>query len=760
MPVSSRQVDRTIRLDAPSYANMPKVECRIFELLDQKTAYFQQYNMENVHPYNFLLLESLSEHEDDPNNIYHALVRLSDVEENGRNRMIYLYPFMFIENDRVIVKISIIRPALNEGEAHIRDAERMSMRALELSLPVLDRIVQYRKTKPLQIPSEEPESLIVKNKASTENQGAPAVMGLHPDALAFETELKGLLNTGFSLKQSTSKKKGTGAPVPAGDSDDKAMHIKPVPIPHAIDDWIHYLKKSGYLFEVTDDYHIVKMTGKDLSDEICKYILIYKEALKNVVLPRMHNEIRKTKTHDYNEAYKNWNAFIKKEEESQDNLVEEAKLLISVFEAASLNPIHQEAIGFSLKKIQRCIYLLERFIKLESEESNSDTNQLIASLRNQISFNSQQKKLLTTINLNHEITKIGISPSDEGIDYLKDIFEQVSESFAFYTESGVFDEIRHYEKIHLVDSGYLLGVIANLAQLASRNRNYVPDYEIAKKIQKKIDNDIRIHPELNAKLSEEEVKEAKRIIAELDAQILKLRDKSLKTDKKEKKASRYDWSKGLSFSAIYFAVTLAFSLIISYEFMAILLVYPFFFMFFFKNTEKEDGSSKKSATKHKAAQPTANAVLNYFENYFYADKRGPCISRISDSNQLDSLLAIDRPKTINQLKQTIPELKGLADASIKKTFHKVFNKNIAKITFRDSDLPKSRDYMNQSGVPFPRNIYIKKNDLSSPLFRQGLAEEIRKVFKNLMPSETDKQEYYRSLINILEVPREYHKYLH
>ena len=67
--------------------------------------------------------------------------------------------------------------------------------------------------------------------------------------------------------------------------------------------------------------------------------------------------------------------------------------------------------------------------------------------------------------------------------------------------------------------------------------------------------------------------------------------------------------------------------------------------------------------------------------------------------------------------------------------------------------------MNQSGVPFPKSIYIKKDDLSSSLFRQGLSEEIRKVFETVPPSDTTKLDYYRALVSILEVPRAYHKYL-
>ena len=552
MSVLVRKIDRKIRLDILSYANMTKFEQKIFELLEQKSAYYKQNEMEDVHPYNFLSLEMLAQYESDVDNIHNTLLKLSDAKGNGENRMVYLYPFMFIEDDKVVVKISILRPDANKGEDHIRDAERMTMKAFEFSLPVLDRIAEYRKVKPLRVPSQKPESLIIKKKTNKIDRKEQESIDFYPDALAFEVELQRLLDTGFNLKVPIQKTKDIHTLVYSHEPNYRVMNIKPVPIPHAIDDWMHYLKTSGYLIQLTDDYHMIKMSGKALSTEVYSYIIVYTEALKNVVLPKVHSTIKQFMIPAYEQAYKRWQLFHNKdlEEQPEDEFIEGSELLISVFNKASLKPMHEKTIGFSLKKIQRCIQILKKLIEFRSAEVNSDKNRLILSLRDQISSNSQQKKLLTTIDFNYELTKIGISPLDEGIDYLKDIFTEVSESFAFYTKNDSLNEIRHYQKIHLVDPRCLLAVVANLAKLAIENQNYTPDYEIARNIQKKIETDIRIHPELNEHLSEKEIEAAKKVIAELEPQILKIRSKSLKEGEKENKTWQYDWSRGILLSAV------------------------------------------------------------------------------------------------------------------------------------------------------------------------------------------------------------------
>ena len=106
--------------------------------------------------------------------------------------------------------------------------------------------------------------------------------------------------------------------------------------------------------------------------------------------------------------------------------------------------------------------------------------------------------------------------------------------------------------------------------------------------------------------------------------------------------------------------------------MISLLIYPFFFKLFFKSIEAKDSASGKNGKDDQTGQSVENALLNYFDHYFDSETSGIFLSKISDSNQLDSLLADQNPEKIDQLKEMIPELSGFMNTGIKNIFNKTF----------------------------------------------------------------------------------------
>ena len=749
--------NRIVKQEISAQARNNKLDNKIIEVLDKNAEFFKRKKNFDYHPYYYITLDQIAKIASNASEVYDSMVRLTDAsyyEDN--NPIAYLYAHLIEENKKVVVKICLLRPP-PEKQGAPRDATKMCQKAAESSIPVLDKIIKTRASKLLAVPMDNPEHLLIKNiiVQGETPEAATQKLEIYPNAISFESELYRLLNTGFRLVPNAFKFKNKVDTLDSG-SQQHVFNVKPVPILHVLSDWIKYLKESGQIFSLTHNYHIVnhKENPSLVIEEIHRHVLAHKEALKKVVLPRIHGAIVQASNTGYANAYILWKEYTSNRENTDS--VEEAKLILQVMSAARLGELNEAQIGLSLKNIRRSVGILEALLEYLDTSLNTKMSELSQDICTQIEYNSKNRKLLSLISLNEELRKIDLVSAAKDLNTLKSLFDKIAERFAYLVKLGNLSDTEDFQDIYFVDASRLTGIIANLAKLTLKNKTFSEQYEAAKTIKKNLLNDIKAHPELDSKMSLPEITEARNIIKEMD-RVLKFGEEK----KTLLRPKEYDITKGFLLSALYLGTIFILATISNPYFIILLTVYPFLIRpFFSKGSRNPKEIVRKEETSNTQFDLTRQ-IQKYIKQKIkvYNSKTGGIgPPQIMTNDQLEELLDFTDAKNIVEIKKAFPHLKDKTPTQIKEIFKSTFLKSTASIVFRGNEVPRG-NYLRQKGVPFPQEIYIEKSSLGNPAYRRDLANSFRKEFEMLIPVEKDKQMYYRKLIEILENPKEYTKYL-
>ena len=747
--------NRTIKQEFTSQTRGNKLDDQIIELLDVNAEFFRARKNFDYHPHYYVTLDKIAKMALNVSEMHHSMVRLTDALSGGGNRIVYIYAYLIEEDEKAIVKICLLRP-LPERQGAPRDATRMCQKAVEYSVSILDKIVKVRASKLLTVPVDNPEHLLIKNVIieREDSQAFTKELEIYPNKISFENELHELINTGFRLVSHPSDEETHALD---GEEPQKyVLDIEPVPIPHILSDWIEYLKGTEQVLFITDNYHIVnhKENPSLITEEVRRHVLVHEETLKKVILPRIHRVMAQSSNTDYTNAYTSWKEYTSDRENA--DFTEEAKQILEVMKAVHLDELDESQIGLSIKSIYRLMGILESLFEHLNTSLDVEMSKLSQKICAQIEYNSNSRKLLSLLNLNEELGRVDQPSTTEDLNTLKNLFEELAKRFAYLVKSGDLLTPKDFQDIYFVNPSNLTDIIANLANLTLKNRIFLEQYEVAKKIKIDMLNDIKVHPELDSKISPAEITKANKTIQEVD-KIL-----SLEKEKKEaKKMTEYDLVKGFLFSVLSVGTILVLTVVSNPYFIVLLITYPFLIKFFFS----KDKAKKKEIVREEETPDVQPDLTQQVQNYIKqniitnnSEREGMDPTQIMTHNQLDELLDITEPTNIAKLKEAFPRLKDQTPTQIKKKLRLTLLRSMAMISFKDEEVPKG-NYMRQKRVPFPRELYIAKNSLSNTNFRRKLSNSFRKEFEMLMPIEKDKQMYYRKLIEILENPKEYTKYL-
>ena len=724
----------------------------VLELLEKNASSLYQHRNASHNSHDFVLIDTIMLLTEEPDKILEIIKLITDHRNGGEEKIAYMYPFLIQEGNKSIVKIAFIRPP-TAGRGMPRDASQFCEIAMRDSIPILNRLVSARKKKVLKIPIENPGSLIIKKKNTTQDD---AITGnLYPQLISFEQELRNFLDSGFRyLDKNIIKKKESNAILDA--TLKKAyLEIKGLPMPHALADWLDYLVHSHQITRIENNYYIVYENTDNGFEEIRKHICVHKEALEKHVLPKLAPFVKNTEQSQY--AQKKQKLVECQKEKNNSTIREESDIVLQLLKVVPLEELSEKQAGFSIKNIKKCCDILAALLQLLKQAERNSTKRTIRSIINQVFHDSLERKNITPINLHEKLVNAGCTNDEDDYSFLKQSFDELLNSdITYYTHSGNVDNLADLKDLYLAASSHLSVIIANLGESALKNKTFLEPYRIAKTMEKNLLQDIYEHPELNSGLTKQQINTAKELIKEIDRKL-----NETNVPDKKRIFLFYDLKSAL-FSIFFFVVAIISAFFIHNGFFLLLLLYPLFakYIFINPNTKKKSNNSRKIDSVEESANPKMKKkLLEYLRKNIQVDTEDSIISQVIDSNTINQVLRFEGSAKQDLFLKKYPDIDVNVLKNSNKMFKNIFNKEMVTIVFKPEGIPKENTYLKKSGTPFPSELYIKKTDLASSAFRHSLSEFYRKAFAKLIPSETDKQTYYRKIIEILENPREYNKYI-
>ena len=752
---SLRKIDRRVEAEPLLHLRRHAMVFDLLEMLEQNSNFLYQHRNSNHNSYYFLLIDKVLLLTEEPKKIYEIISLIIDRTRNGENKLAYMYPFLIQEGNRSIVKIALIRPP-QEDKGVPRNATKFCEIAMKDSIPVLNRIIRARIKKLLEVPVDDPSSLVVKKRISKNNDSDAT--DIYPMSISFVAELSKFIESGFQyLDKNVAKKKNQNEQNVVYDSNPEKIFIKikPIPMPYAVEDWLDYLVTSEQILKISNNYYIVYEKTAQGLEEVKRHIFVHKEALQRHILPKLAPFVRPPQRIKYNEKKQALIEYRKNKDHTHDK--EEVKIIFQLMSMIPVENLPQEQVGFSIKNIQKSCDILSALVKILDRAEGDSIERIIKSIVDRVFNDSIKHKNITPVNLCKELISAGCGIDEDDYPYLKKCFDKLlSSGIAYYAHSDDIESIETFKDLYLVAPTHLSVIIANLGESALKDKNVLKSYQIAKAIEQKLIQDIYEHPELNSKLTKQQIETAKILIQEID--------KKLENDGQEKNKSTYvSHSMKNPLSAIFFFIIVIILTAFAHPtFLLTLLLYPLFTKYILS----DDHSSKKvkKPDKEESKDNQVNSklkenILTFLKDSIHLDEGLSVISKVIDSNTIDQVLGFDGSKKHKTFLEKYSSLDSNILKNSNKLFKNVFEKEMISIVFRAQDIPEEKSYLQKSGVPFPHTLYIKRVDLASSTFRSSLSNFYRKIFAKLMPSEEDKQTYYRKIIELLENPREYNKYI-
>lgn len=693
----------------------------IMDELREKHKGIESSGQKKLHPLEFLTVDkigesllkynNLSEQAKSNQAVDQALATLLDVKENGKERFVYLYPFLLKSSNKVASKIAVISPqtASTIDVTPYRDA------CFEFSKPMIDLILTNRAKKSKELDDANPgAALFHKNKQGQD--------WLYPERFSIESEINLLVKSGF----------------------------KPytyLPIKEFVEDFIEYGSIRKNLEPITSKYHIivdeiqVKEDGSYIkqpemvnhyraqADGLEKFIMQYFPSLCDSGAGAYRNKISEFKL-----------KFIDGAEPNRKQTREKVTALIALVKDFPFSQVNSELSKQVRETCDESTAILESLMNkmgsLISRKYDNIQDKLFKSVSNKIIEHCKAKMSLLPLNVEKEMSTCGIKEDDKLKDVRERLIKDILKQFPNKeTKNASGDTVKY-----VVDHTIMASILHKYGMASSLTEDEKIEYEVAKQLNDELVEsknrrlNINIKPEIVAKMNEDLLKKNE------------AKDDKTPTFLTEFLKTLNPVPGILGFMGTVLVSAIIF--LINEDFSVILMGFPagiVIGILLAKFIQPKDGSVvvEKSASKGGEADNKTSQITKAASKFIYPQSFNSVTDKVYDKASLMKKIE----KHMVEIKSGAPTLKDEADNHkvASAVEHAILNNSVV-IAVPDNVAVKNK----------PNQLIISKNDFKAPTFRSQLSEVYREQMeKNKMNKEL--VSYYKFLVNILEV--EYHKFL-
>lgn len=673
--------------------------------------------------------------------IHQALKQIIDFDRKGQNRVAYIYPYLVRDGSKIKAKICLFAPQKDTKT----DAAPFRKSCFQASKELIDQILNQRAKKIRVVDEENPGNYLFNKNKSGETW-------LYPRIGSLEFEINNLIKKSF-------------------------LPIHPIPIPEFTQDFIHYAKQQKAVIELLPDYHIIldelqldENGGFKSQPEVINQYRAQVDALEKFALTHLKKLAEEGNYIHFLEELNKFNEeYVIHCPPGRKQSSDKAKKLIQLVESFPFDKFTsqyskkvQETLYLSTKIIQKL--LIEKDLILERKNESLYTK-ILKDILDVIPEYTKNNLTLQKINFEEEIKKLGITDLEKIKKYSERLKEDICSKFSYYELKNEDGSSTFY----VVDHGYMAAVLHKLTADADKSPELKKQLDIAKSINEKLTNPK--HPELNAKLKPENIVKLSSDIREIEKQ----RQERLKSLEFKQKLN-------LPAGVLTFITSTLIFLTASYiikSIVPIIFGIPFSIVIsvmaaiFFREKSREEMRKEilesgkfKSKLDSGSFESSYNTKINSKTTGNSDDELEKKSEKISEIYKAADGYIF--PTRFNKITDKVLDLKTI-QKRIYASLDDIRRKNISLAKEKDNDKVASTvEYaITQScaviNIPpeltiqyLPSTLYILKNDLKSPLFREQLADHYR---DEMNKKKYDKKlvKYYTFLINTIEM--DYYKYL-
>ncbi|WCL49886.1 hypothetical protein [Leptospira sp. GIMC2001] len=737
----------------------------------------EKHGSKEKHPSYLLTLDKIPESLNKFNNlsiqaktevaIHQAIKQITDFDKRGQNRVAYIYPFLVRSGNKISSKITVIAPQ-KESKTDVSSYRQACFQA---SIELVDMILSHRAKKIRTVEEDSPGAFLFA-KTKTDDSW------LFPKMGSLESEITNLVRKGFHP-------------------------IAPIPIPEFTEDFINYAKGQSAVISILTDYHVI-VDELDLNEdgsfksqpEIINQYRAHVDGLEKFALEKLTTLANEAKYLSFLETIADFrDKHVDNVPPGRKQNSDKAKALIALVESF---PYEKSSSNLS-KKVKETIDTSVRILRKLLEEKDLILERKDESLYKKISKQvmdripefTKNNNTLMKLNFEEEIRKMEVKDETRIQNLASRLKEEVC---AKYSYQEVKPDLNGPSIFYVVDHGYMAAVLHKLTAQSKTNTEFLKQLDIAKTINEKLSNPK--HPELNSKLRPELIVKLSSDIREIE----RLHQEKIRSQEFQKKIN-------IPAGLMCFLASMLIFITGSYMFTSLVPIVfgvPFSVVigvmaaYFFREKSNEELREEVMASgKFSANNPALGSAFSSSSSpsgtggaIFSGSGGGGLFGGSSSSNGsslkmlketehdekkeakiLDILKAADGlifPKKFNKVTEKVLDLK---------TMQKRIYASMGDLKRRNLTLGKEKDdnkvastveyALVQSSaiinVPdeiaiktMPNTLYILRNDLKMPLFREQLADVYR---EEMNKKKFDKKlvKYYTFLINTVEM--EYYKYL-
>lgn len=733
--------DKTVLVKTPQSMNSLSAtsRCIMDELRDRHKGK-DRPGSKPLHPTELITLDKLIEHLHKYSNlseqaksnaaIDQALRQLSDADNNGRERMAYLYPYLIKSGVKVIAKIALVSPQYT----HEINVKNYRETCFDYSRSMVDLILSNRAKRIKEIDENNPGNfLFQKNKSGA--------LWLYPNNCSLEAEIGHLIKGGF----------------------------KPytyIPIKDFVDDFIEYGNQKGMLEQVMPGYHLI-IDEIELKDdgsyqrppEIVNHYRAQADGLEKFALEQLRKLAEEGNLSDIKyklNEYKREHVDLAPDGRRQAR--EKIKVLLDIVKSFPFEKFNSEFSRSVQNTCNLSVRIVEKFMSdmnnLIDRKYSSIYNKLSKSLERLITEHTKNELTLLNLDLNEEVERAGIKEPEKAKSFSERLKKDISNNFGTYTPKDDSGK----QTFYVVDHSYMASVLHKMASIAVTNPEYKKELDYAKVINQELT--LQKNPKLNTNIKEDHV-------SKLTSDMNSLEQQERERLKREAFQRKFNLPVGLMvfipLMAIFIIISfveaslgaILFGLVLS---GALGLAAAIYF-------RKRDGSSDKKNQGKAGVFGIENITDTAMQKAIEEDFKGK-----EDKTSIIAKAAIHHvfPKKYNTIEEKLYDINMLR-TRIQSSLDDI--KKAVPILAKENDNQKVASAIEYSlmtnsvviAIPAdvvprgkPASVIIAKEDFKSPLMRNQMSEYYRAVAeKHKYDSALVK--YYTFLINTIEV--EYYKFL-
>jgi hypothetical protein len=733
--------DKTVLVRTPQSMNSLSATARsIMDELRDRHKGKDRPGSKPLHPTELITLDRITEHLHKYTNlseqaksipsIDQALKQLSDIDNNGKERMAYLYPFLIKNGVKVLAKIAIISPQYT----HEINVKNYRETCFDYSRAMVDLILSNRAKRIKEIDENNPGNfLFQKNKSGAS--------WLYPMNCSLEAEIGLLIKGGF----------------------------KPyayIPIKDFVDDFIEYGNEKGLLEQVMPGYHLI-IDEIELKDdgtyqrppEIVNHYRAQADGLEKFAMEQLRKLAEEGNLSDVKyklNEYKREHIDLAPDGRRQAR--EKVKILIDIIKSFPFEKFNSEFSRSVQNTCNLSVRIVEKFMgdmnNLIDRKYSSIYNKLTKSLEKLITEHTKTELTLISLNLTEEVERAGIKEPDKIKNFTERLRKDITNIFGTY-----FPKDENGKSVfYAVDQSYMASVLHKLASLSISNPEYKKELEYAKIINQELT--LQKNPRLNTNIKEDHINK-------LTSDINSLEQQERERLKREAFQRKFNLPVGLIvfiFLMVIFVMisfveaslgTIFFGLLVS---AAAGLAAAIYFRKKDKQLDKKNQSKsnafgnevgfdtamqKSIEEDSKSKEEKTSIIARAAIQYVFPKKYNTIDEKLYDI----SLLRTKIQSNLDDIKRAVPALAKEGDnQKVASAVEYSLMTNSVVIAIPADIVPKGK----------PASVIINKEDFKSPLMRNQMSEYYRAVAeKNKYDSALVK--YYTFLINTIEV--EYYKFL-